>query len=49
MSILGGLVDEHHEMELSPSTTLVKSNWFARHFLLIVLTGCAVGALVFWL
>jgi hypothetical protein len=48
MSILGGLVDEHHETELSPSTTLVKPSWFARHFFLIVLIGCALGALVVW-
>jgi hypothetical protein len=32
MSILGGMVDSHHEMELSPSSQLVKSSWFARHF-----------------
>lgn len=32
MSILGGMVDSHHEMELSPSTQLVTSNWFVRHF-----------------
>ena len=41
MSITGGLVDGHHEMELSPSSRLVHSNWFARHMGAILLAGIA--------
>jgi len=41
MSIIGGLVDAHHEMELSPSTRLVRSNWFVRHLLALLLVGAA--------
>jgi len=44
MSILGGLVDEHHEMELSPSTRLIRSNWFARHLWAILVLACAAIA-----
>ena len=43
MSIIGGLVDVHHEMELTPSTRLIASNWFARHMWTILLIGAAVG------
>jgi hypothetical protein len=50
MSILGGLVDEHHETELNPSTRLVTSNWFVRHFFamlafaLMLAAGLGLGA-----
>jgi hypothetical protein len=43
MSIIAGLVDTHHEMELTPSTRLVRSNWFARHLWAIFLVGVAVA------
>ena len=42
MSILGGLTDGHHEMELSPSSRLVHSNWFARHMWAILTAVIAV-------
>jgi len=45
MSLLGGLIDEHHEMELSPSTQLVRSNWFARHMWAIVIVCAAIAVL----
>jgi len=49
MSILGGLVDSHHETELSPSTQLIHSTWPARHVWMIfaVITAAAVAA-SFW-
>lgn len=43
MSILGGMVDSHHEMELSPSTRLVTSNWFVRHFWTILGSAAALA------
>jgi hypothetical protein len=44
MSILGGLVDRHHEMELSPSSRLIRANWFARHVgAIIVVVGFAIA------
>jgi len=43
MSIVGGLVDAHHEMELSPSVRLIRSNWLARHMWTILLSGAAAG------
>ncbi len=49
MSILGGLVDEHHETELSPSTQFVKAGWFVRHFWTIMLIAVAAAAFGFWL
>lgn len=42
MSILGGMVDSHHEMELNPSTRLVTSNWFVRHAWTILALGAAL-------
>ena len=36
MSLITGIVDAHHEMELSPSVQLVRSTWFARHLWTIV-------------
>jgi len=41
MSITSGLVDGHHEMELSPSSQIIASNWFARHLWAILLAGVA--------
>jgi hypothetical protein len=41
MSIIGGLVDGHHEMELTPSTRLVRSSWYGRHFGTILLVAIA--------
>ena len=43
MSIVGGLVDAHQEMELTPSSRLVTSNWFARHLWAILLIGVAAA------
>ena len=43
MSIIGCLVDAHHEMELTPSCRLVTSNWFARHLWAILLAGLAAA------
>ncbi|MGC9953224.1 MAG: hypothetical protein ABSD21_02975 [Rhizomicrobium sp.] len=43
MSIVGGLVDAHHEMELSPSVRLIRSSWLARHLGTILLVGVAVA------
>jgi len=42
MSLVGGLVDKHHEMELSPSTQLVKSTWYDRHLGVLLLVGAAI-------
>jgi|GEM_PF-5518992 len=47
MSILGGLTDTHHEVELSPSSRFVPSNWFARHMGVILLATAAVAIYVF--
>lgn len=47
MSILGGLVDGHHEMELTPSTRLIKSSWLARHIGAILLAVVAAIAVCF--
>ena len=47
MSIIGGLVDAHHEMELSPSVHLVRRTWFARHLLAILALVVATIALAF--
>ena len=41
MSILSGLTDAHHEMELSPSARLIRSNWFARHIWAILIIAIA--------
>ncbi|MGA7676268.1 MAG: hypothetical protein WCA78_14630 [Rhizomicrobium sp.] len=41
MSIIGGLVDAHHEMELTPSSRLISSSWVARHLWTILLVGVA--------
>jgi len=43
MSIVGGLVDAHHETELSPSTRLIKSTWLARHLWTILVVGFAAA------
>ena len=43
MSIIGGLVDAHHEMELTPSTRLVPSRWYARHIGTILLIALAAA------
>ena len=43
MSILGGMVDGHHEMELEPSNRLIKSSWLARHLGALLLAGIAVA------
>ena len=43
MSIIGGLVDRHHEMELSPSTQLMSSSWLVRHLWTILLVGMAAA------
>ncbi|MDE2182364.1 MAG: hypothetical protein KGJ78_05030 [Alphaproteobacteria bacterium] len=43
MSIISGLVDAHHELELSPSSRLVKSSWLARHLGVILMIGLAVA------
>lgn len=42
MSIIGGLVDAHHETELSPSVQLVTNNWLSRHLWAIILVGAAI-------
>ncbi|MDE1939771.1 MAG: hypothetical protein KGI68_12180 [Alphaproteobacteria bacterium] len=42
MSIIGGLVDTHHEMELAPSARLIHSSWLARHMGAILLTAAVV-------
>lgn len=49
MSILGGLVDEHHETELNPSTRLVTPGWFVRHFFTILAIAGAAAAFGYWL
>ena len=48
MSILGGMVDAHHETELEPSTRLIRSNWFARHVwaILFIVVIVAIGLTV---
>lgn len=45
MSIFGGMVDEHHPMELEPSTRLIRSNWFARHMWAILAVAIATAVL----
>jgi len=47
MSILGGLVDEHREMELSPSSRLVRSSRLARHMWAILALCAAAVAFLF--
>jgi len=47
MSILGGLVDGHHAMELSPSSRLIRASWFARHIGVILLAVGVALALCF--
>lgn len=46
MSILGGMVDSHHEMELTPSTRLVTSNWLVRHFWAVLAAALMLGLLL---
>lgn len=49
MSILGGLIDEHHETELNPSTRLVTAGWFVRHIWTILLIAAAAASMGYWL
>ena len=49
MSIIGGLVDHHHEMELNPSTQLVRSGWLARHLWTVLLLASTAAAVAAWL
>ena len=49
MSILGGLIDEHHETELNPSTQLVTASWFVRHIWTILAIAAAAAGFGFWL
>jgi len=46
MSLIGGLVDSHHEMELNPSTQLVHSNWFVRHIGVILLAALVAAVVI---
>ncbi len=46
MSIMGVLVDSHHEMELNPSTQLVRSNWFVRHIGVILLAALVAATVI---
>ena len=46
MSLIGGLVDSHHETELNPSTQLVHSNWFVRHVGVILLVALAAVVVI---
>ena len=39
MSMIGGLVDTHREMELNPSTRLIRSTWLARHLWTVMLVA----------
>jgi hypothetical protein len=48
MSLIGGLVDKHHEMELSPSVRLIRSTWFARHLWTILLLGVCAATAAGW-
>ena len=48
MSLITGIVDAHHEMELSPSVRLVHSTWFARHLWTILALVFAGLAGVIW-
>jgi len=47
MSITSGLVDSHHEMELSPSTQRVTSNWVIRHILVLLLAAAGLAAILY--
>ena len=44
MSITGGVVDSHHETELSPSTRLIHTSWLARHMGVLLAVGVAAAA-----
>ncbi|MDE2110406.1 MAG: hypothetical protein KGJ79_04625 [Alphaproteobacteria bacterium] len=46
MSIISGLVDMHHEMELTPSAHLIARNWFARHLWAIMVICIAIALYV---
>lgn len=48
MSITSGLVDNHHEMELSPSSRRVTNNWLIRHFFMAVLAGAGLAAVLYF-
>ncbi|MDE1940343.1 MAG: hypothetical protein KGI68_15080 [Alphaproteobacteria bacterium] len=45
MSIVGGLVDTHHEIELTGSTRAVTMDWFVRNAWAVALSG----TLAFWM
>jgi hypothetical protein len=50
MSIIGGLVDTHHEMELTPSAQLLARSWLIRHLWTVVAAGMvALGSTAAWL
>lgn len=45
MSIIGGLVDTHHDMELTGSSQLLERTWLARHLWAVLAVGlAALGA-----
>lgn len=49
MSILGGLIDEHRETELNPSTRLETAGWVTRHFFTIMAIAAAAAVFGYWL
>lgn len=44
MTITSGLVDSHHETELTPSNRLVPTSWLARHMGMLLLIAAAATA-----
>ena len=49
MSIIGGLVDTHHEMELTGGSQLLARTWFARHLWAVLSVGLVtLGAAAAW-
>jgi hypothetical protein len=49
MSIIGGLVDTHHDMELTGSSQLLERTWLARHLWTVLAVGLAtLGAAAAW-
>jgi len=49
MSLVGGLVDRHHETELTPSVQLIHSTWFARHLWTIMFVAASTLAATAWM
>jgi hypothetical protein len=45
MSIVGGLVGTHHELEMTSSTHAATMDWFVRHAWAVALSG----TLAFWI